>query len=67
GAGWVVAQPELRPDTFALYLENILADPAALNGAAQCAGKFGRPDAAHDLAQLAMELAFGSRPQGRAA
>jgi UDP-N-acetylglucosamine--N-acetylmuramyl-(pentapeptide) pyrophosphoryl-undecaprenol N-acetylglucosamine transferase len=67
GAGWVVAQPELRPDTFALYLENLLADPAALSGAAQRAGDFGRPDAARDLAQLAIELGLGLRPQGQAA
>jgi UDP-N-acetylglucosamine--N-acetylmuramyl-(pentapeptide) pyrophosphoryl-undecaprenol N-acetylglucosamine transferase len=67
GAGWVVAQPELRPDTFALYLENLLADPAALSGAAQRAGDFGRPDAARDLAQLAIELGLAARPQGRAA
>ena len=67
GAGWVVAQPELRPDTFALYLENLLGDPAALSGAAQRARDFGRPEAARDLAQLAIELGLGSRPQGRAA
>jgi len=67
GAGWVIAQPELRPDTFALYLENLLGDPAALTAAAQRAGDFGRPDAARDLAQLAIELGLGSRAQGRAA
>jgi hypothetical protein len=44
-----------------------LADPAALSGAAQRAGDFGRPDAARDLAQLAIELGLGARPQGRAA
>jgi hypothetical protein len=57
----------LRPDTFALYLENLLADPAALSAAAQRAADFGRADAARDLAQLATELGLGSRPQGRAA
>jgi UDP-N-acetylglucosamine--N-acetylmuramyl-(pentapeptide) pyrophosphoryl-undecaprenol N-acetylglucosamine transferase len=67
GAGWAVAQPELRPDTFALYLENLLADPAALSGAAQRADDFGRPDAARGLAQLAIELGLGLGPQGQAA
>jgi UDP-N-acetylglucosamine:LPS N-acetylglucosamine transferase len=57
----------LHPDTFALYLENLLGDPAALSAAAKRAGDFGRPDAARDLAQLAIELGLGSRAQGRAA
>jgi len=67
GAGWVVAQSELRPDTLALHLEELLGNPAALSDAAQRAGDFGRPDAAARLAHLAIELGFGSRPQGRAA
>ena len=67
GAGWVIPQPELRPDTLALHLENLLGDQTALTDAAQRAGEFGRPDAARNLAQLAIELALGSRPQGRAA
>jgi UDP-N-acetylglucosamine:LPS N-acetylglucosamine transferase len=57
----------LRPDTFALYLEKLLGDPATLSAAAQRAGVFGRPDAARDLARLAAELGLGLRAQGRAA
>jgi hypothetical protein len=44
-----------------------LGNPAVLSGTAQRAGDFGRPDAAHDLAQLAIELGLGLRLQGRAA
>ena len=67
GAGWVVPQSELRADTLALHLEDLLGNPTALSGAAQRAGDFGRPDAAARLAQLAIELGLGSRSQGRAA
>jgi len=67
GAGWIIPQSELHPDTLALHLENLLGDQAALATAARCAGEFGRRDATRDLAQLAIELAAGSRPLGRAA
>jgi len=67
GAGWVIPQSELRADTLALHLEDLLGNLTALSDAAQRAGDFGRPDAAARLAQLAVELGFGSRPQGRAA
>jgi UDP-N-acetylglucosamine--N-acetylmuramyl-(pentapeptide) pyrophosphoryl-undecaprenol N-acetylglucosamine transferase len=67
GGGWVIPQSELRPDTLALHLENLLADPAALTMAAQRAASFGRREASRDLAQLAIELAAGTRPQGKAA
>lgn len=67
GAGWVISQSELRADTLALHLEDLLGNPTALSDAAQRAGDFGRPDAAARLAQLAVELGFGSRSQGRAA
>jgi len=71
GGGWVVAQPELRPDTLALRLEGLLDDSAALTTAAERAARFGRRDAAQELARLAIEIergaAAGSRPEGRAA
>jgi UDP-N-acetylglucosamine--N-acetylmuramyl-(pentapeptide) pyrophosphoryl-undecaprenol N-acetylglucosamine transferase len=67
GAGWVIPQLELRADTLALRLEDLLGKPTALSDAAQRAGDFGRPDAAARLAQLAVELGLGSRPQGCAA
>jgi UDP-N-acetylglucosamine--N-acetylmuramyl-(pentapeptide) pyrophosphoryl-undecaprenol N-acetylglucosamine transferase len=67
GGGWVIPQHELRADTLALHLENLLGDQAALTTAAQRAGEFGRRNATRDLTQLAIELAAGSRPQGRAA
>jgi UDP-N-acetylglucosamine--N-acetylmuramyl-(pentapeptide) pyrophosphoryl-undecaprenol N-acetylglucosamine transferase len=67
GGGWVMSQAELRPDTLALYLENLLNDPPALAAAAQSAREFGRREAAQQLAHLAVELGLGSRAQGRAA
>lgn len=71
GGGWVIPQPELRPDTLALHLENLLGDGAALAKAAQYAGGFGRRGATQDLARLAVELepvaGRGSRQRRRAA
>ena len=71
GGGWVILQRELRSDTLALHLENLLAEPAALTAAAQRASEFGRRNAAEELARLALELASGAGssapPQGRAA
>jgi UDP-N-acetylglucosamine--N-acetylmuramyl-(pentapeptide) pyrophosphoryl-undecaprenol N-acetylglucosamine transferase len=67
GCGWVIPQSELRPDTLSLHLENLLTDQTALTTAAQRAVEFGRRDATRELAQLALDLAAGSRPQGRAA
>jgi UDP-N-acetylglucosamine--N-acetylmuramyl-(pentapeptide) pyrophosphoryl-undecaprenol N-acetylglucosamine transferase len=69
GGGWVVQQAELRSDTLALHLENLLGDGAALTVAAQRAGAFGRRDATRELARLAIECESGlaSRLQGHAA
>lgn len=67
GGGWVVAQPELRPDTLALHLESLLGDGPALIAAAQRAGDFGRRDATQQLSRLAVELEAGARVQGWAA
>jgi UDP-N-acetylglucosamine--N-acetylmuramyl-(pentapeptide) pyrophosphoryl-undecaprenol N-acetylglucosamine transferase len=67
GGGWVIPQPELRPDTLALHLESLLRDQTALTTAAQRAAEFGSRDATRVLAQLAIELAESSRLQGYAA
>jgi UDP-N-acetylglucosamine--N-acetylmuramyl-(pentapeptide) pyrophosphoryl-undecaprenol N-acetylglucosamine transferase len=67
GAGWVISQTELHPDTLALHLENLLADPSALSEAARSAREFGRVDATRELARLSVELALAARRQGRAA
>ena len=67
GAGWVLTQSELRPDTFALHLEKLLGDPTGLSEAARRAADLGRPDAAQQLAHLAVELGRGARPQRWAA
>ena len=67
GGGWVIAQHELRSDTLALHLENLLGDATALHEAARRASEFGRRDAPSRLAQLAVDLGIDRRPQGRAA
>jgi len=67
GAGWVIEQPELRPDTLALYLENLLGDCTGMGNAAQRASDLGRPDAAAHLARLAIELGLSSWQHGQAA
>jgi UDP-N-acetylglucosamine--N-acetylmuramyl-(pentapeptide) pyrophosphoryl-undecaprenol N-acetylglucosamine transferase len=56
GAGWVVEQSALRPDTLALRLESLFGDSAALTTAAGRAAGFGRRDAAQGLARLAIEI-----------
>jgi UDP-N-acetylglucosamine--N-acetylmuramyl-(pentapeptide) pyrophosphoryl-undecaprenol N-acetylglucosamine transferase len=60
GGGWVILEPELRPDTLALHIETLLEDRAALTAAAQRAAAFGRHNAALDLAQLALALSSHS-------
>jgi UDP-N-acetylglucosamine--N-acetylmuramyl-(pentapeptide) pyrophosphoryl-undecaprenol N-acetylglucosamine transferase len=67
GGGWVVPQPDLRQDTLALHLENLLGNAAALTTAAQRAGEFGRRDATRRLSLLATDLGQGLRPRERAA
>jgi UDP-N-acetylglucosamine--N-acetylmuramyl-(pentapeptide) pyrophosphoryl-undecaprenol N-acetylglucosamine transferase len=67
GGGWAVAQADLRPDTLAIRLTRLLADGPALSSAADRARAFGRPEAARDLAQLALALEPGGACEGRAA
>jgi UDP-N-acetylglucosamine--N-acetylmuramyl-(pentapeptide) pyrophosphoryl-undecaprenol N-acetylglucosamine transferase len=67
GGGWTVAQADLSPDTLACRLEQLFADRARLTAAAQAAFQFGRRDAAHRLALLALGLAPEGIGQERAA
>ena len=52
GAGWLMAQPELRPEALAGRLESLLATPARLETAAARAGDMAPGDAAGRLADL---------------
>ncbi|HEX9770500.1 MAG TPA: undecaprenyldiphospho-muramoylpentapeptide beta-N-acetylglucosaminyltransferase [Kiloniellales bacterium] len=52
GAGWLMAQPELRPEALAGRLESLLATPARLETAAARAGDMASGDAAGRLADL---------------
>jgi UDP-N-acetylglucosamine--N-acetylmuramyl-(pentapeptide) pyrophosphoryl-undecaprenol N-acetylglucosamine transferase len=67
GGGWVVPQADLRPDTLAALIQDLLGDGAVLALAAQRARGFGRRDAARHLARLALALESGGTAQGRAA
>ncbi len=67
GGGWVIAQADLRPDTLAARLIDLLGDGAALTLAAERAHAFGRRDAARHLAALALGLHPDDACAGRAA
>jgi UDP-N-acetylglucosamine--N-acetylmuramyl-(pentapeptide) pyrophosphoryl-undecaprenol N-acetylglucosamine transferase len=56
GAGWSMAQAELRPETLAERISGLLGDPGRLRQAAANAAGFARPEAAHDLARLVLAL-----------
>ena len=56
GGARLIAQSELRVEGLAADLEKIFADGPALSLMAQHAAAFGRRDAAHHLASLALAL-----------
>jgi UDP-N-acetylglucosamine--N-acetylmuramyl-(pentapeptide) pyrophosphoryl-undecaprenol N-acetylglucosamine transferase len=60
GGGWVIAQAALDPERLAPWLAQLFAETARLSAAAKQARRFGRPDAARHLADLALAL----RPDG---
>jgi UDP-N-acetylglucosamine:LPS N-acetylglucosamine transferase len=63
----MVAQSDLRPESFAADLERLLSDSATLTLMAERAAGFGRRDAASRLAALALALEPGTALQERAA
>ena len=67
GGGWVMPQSDLTPDALADRLRSLFQDPAALTAAARQAAKFGRRDAARDLARLVLDLETGAASMGCAA
>lgn len=60
GAAWVMAEREFTPDALAARLTSLMGDPARLAQAAAAAATLGRPQAAHDLADLVEQLAGGA-------
>jgi UDP-N-acetylglucosamine--N-acetylmuramyl-(pentapeptide) pyrophosphoryl-undecaprenol N-acetylglucosamine transferase len=60
GAAWVMAEQDFTPQSLAGWLATLLAEPERLSRAAAAAATLGRPDAAHDLADLVEQLAGGS-------
>jgi UDP-N-acetylglucosamine--N-acetylmuramyl-(pentapeptide) pyrophosphoryl-undecaprenol N-acetylglucosamine transferase len=57
GAGWVMPQSELQPQTFAAFLARLRYQDAELNRAARAALAHGKPDAAARLADLIEKIA----------
>ena len=64
GGAWLLPQAQFSAETLASRLAELMDDPDALATAAGRARAVGRPDAAHRLADLVLDLAAGS--EGRA-
>jgi len=56
GGGWLVPQPEFKPETLSARLAAVLEDPAALVAAAKKAKTLGHPDAASRLADMVLDM-----------
>ncbi len=61
GAGWLVEQANISPQSLANRLEDLFNAPDRLHEAARAARTEGRPDAVVQLADLAESLAGGHR------
>jgi len=62
GGARMIAQADFTPETLALQIEALAADPQALANAAARSLSVGRPHAARDLADLVERVAGGSSP-----
>ena len=62
GGARMIAQTDFTPETLALQIEALAADPQALANAAARSLSVGRPHAARDLADLVERVAGGSSP-----
>jgi len=56
GGGWLVPQPDFKPDTLAARLSALLSDPTALAAAAKIAKSLGHADAAERLADVVLGM-----------
>jgi len=56
GGGWLVPQPEFKPETLSSRLAALLEDPSALVAAAKKAKTLGHPDAASRLADMVLDM-----------
>lgn len=56
GAGWLMSQKALTPETLAKRLNDLFTQPDPLPSTAQASFKAGRPDAAEKLADVVEEL-----------
>lgn len=56
GGAWLMPQPAFTPEALASRLQSLLTQPGTLARAAGCARAAGRPDAATQLADLAVGL-----------
>jgi len=64
GAAWVMSEAEFSPDALAARLAALMNDAPRLVQAATAASAQGRPQAAHDLADLVDRLAGGANGNG---
>jgi UDP-N-acetylglucosamine--N-acetylmuramyl-(pentapeptide) pyrophosphoryl-undecaprenol N-acetylglucosamine transferase len=56
GGGWLVPQPEFKPETLSARLAALLDDPSVLVDAAKKAKTLGYPDAAARLADMVLDM-----------
>ena len=56
GGGWLVPQPEFKPETLAARLASLIDDPSMLADAARKAKTLGHPDAAQRLADMVLDM-----------
>lgn len=65
GGAWCIEQKDLSPERLAGEIARLMGDAAALQAAAACAKRQGRPDAVLQLADLVESLADGSAARRR--
>ncbi len=65
GGAWCIEQKDLGPERLAGEIARLMGDPAALQAAAECAKRQGRPDAVLQLADLVENLADGNAARRR--
>ncbi|HUT50363.1 MAG TPA: undecaprenyldiphospho-muramoylpentapeptide beta-N-acetylglucosaminyltransferase [Alphaproteobacteria bacterium] len=56
GGGWLVPQPEFKPESLAARLAGLLDDPSLLADTAKKAKTLGHPDAAQRLAGMVLDM-----------
>ena len=66
GAGWVMPQAEIEPESLAAFITRLRYEPGDLRAAAAAAKAFAKPDAADRLAAIVDELSENERARRQA-